>query len=143
LSKMGQMGVRIGLVPPFLFESKTKDLAHKIVQGFGQSDRVSQEQLEGWCKTSQDLLEAHITDFAFGEDFIGDAQGCQQEMNDDNPNHLGVEFGQYSFFAPAQDRVETAVTLPEFENEFDLPTHAIEVINVFETKHALWRIGHK
>ena len=64
-------------------------------------------------------------------------------MRQDRSNQFAVQFNQDSLAAKASDAPETAVALPQFENQLDLPTDRIQDRKLLDREHFDWDIGHK
>jgi hypothetical protein len=116
----------IGFFSPLLFETGMSDM----VKESGEVCQQGIELGEGFralaSKALKDEADFDGTDCALGLLGLGQTDGGEQELGEDDGNETGIEFGQQALGAAGSDGIAGKETLAELADEFTLPTNAIE-----------------
>ena len=72
-----------------------------------------------------------------------EAKGCSQTMKEQYSNEAGIELTQYSLKTPVSDAGQFRLRLPQFEDEFNLPSYPVGEKNLLETQLLLWDVGYE
>ena len=82
-------------------------------------------------------------DFALGPFLIWDAYGHEQELEEHTANQFSIEFGQDALGAPGTAGFQPGITLPQLEQEFNLPAYPIQQDHLVEGEAWDGHIGDK
>ena len=126
-----------------LFVGAAQDMAKERVNFSAEGGPVAQGTREAAGKALQEEANFDGADLTLGSGSIGEADGSDEEIGQEDANELGIEFAKDTCGTEGGNDIECGEGFAELEDEFDLPADAIKCGDVFSAEHGLWHIGDK